>query len=64
MDWNALRETVHNSVRFLDNVIDASEYPLESIGEKVRTNRKIGLGVMGWADLLFRMSIAYDSQKL
>ncbi|XPV76434.1 MAG: vitamin B12-dependent ribonucleotide reductase [Desulfovibrio sp.] len=63
MDWNALRETVHNSVRFLDNVIDASEYPLESIGEKVRTNRKIGLGVMGWADLLFRMSIAYDSQE-
>jgi len=62
VDYESLRETITHAVRFLDNTIDKSLYPIEAINDIVKSNRKIGLGVMGFADLLFHMGIAYDSQ--
>ncbi len=63
IDWKELDRVIQLSVRFLDNVIDASRFPLERIAEKVQQNRKIGLGVMGFADMLFQLGIAYDSEE-
>ena len=62
-DYELLKKTAAIATRFLDSVIDVNHYPLPEISEAVRHTRKIGLGVMGWADLLFQLRIPYDSEQ-
>ncbi|MCW4006796.1 MAG: adenosylcobalamin-dependent ribonucleoside-diphosphate reductase [Candidatus Bathyarchaeota archaeon] len=63
MDWEKLRTTARAAVHFLDNVVDANVYPLKATGEITRANRKIGLGVMGFADMLLMLNVPYDSKE-
>ncbi|MGB2806513.1 MAG: adenosylcobalamin-dependent ribonucleoside-diphosphate reductase [Sedimentisphaerales bacterium] len=63
MDWHELAATVKLAVRFLDNTIDVCDYPVRDSVRLVQANRKIGLGVMGFADCLFLLRIPYDSEQ-
>ena len=63
INWNKLRELVRLGVHFLDNVIDINKYPLREIEKVTKSNRKIGLGVMGLAEMLIKLNVPYDSDK-
>jgi ribonucleoside-diphosphate reductase alpha chain len=63
IDWNKLRYLIYTGVRFLDNTIDANRFPIPEVEKICKGNRKIGLGVMGFADMLIKLGIPYNSKK-
>jgi ribonucleoside-diphosphate reductase alpha chain len=62
-DWDELRLAVHDSIHFLDNVLDMNEYPINKVRDMVRQIRRIGFGIMGFADSLLAMNIGYNTDK-
>jgi ribonucleoside-diphosphate reductase alpha chain len=63
INYERMRETIHDAIRFLDNVIDRNNYPLTEIRQMTMGNRKVGLGVMGFADMLIKLGVPYDSDE-
>ncbi len=63
VDWDKLAGTVTLSIRFLDNVIDVNKFPLKQIEEMTKGTRNVGLGVMGWAEMLYELGVPYDSSE-
>ena len=62
-DWEALRLAIHSSVNFLDDALDMNEYPIDKVRDMVRKIRRIGLGIMGFADALLEMNIGYNTER-
>ena len=63
INWEEMGESIHTAIHFLDNVLDMNEYPVAEIDEMTSKIRRIGLGVMGWADMLVKLGIGYDTQE-
>ena len=63
IDWLEMERVTRLTTRFLDDVIDINPFPLPQVAEKVHANRRIGLGVMGWAEMLFELGMRYDSEE-
>ncbi|MBI3342344.1 adenosylcobalamin-dependent ribonucleoside-diphosphate reductase [Candidatus Curtissbacteria bacterium] len=63
IDWDAMKKVIHTAIHFLDNVLDMNEYPVQEIAEMTILIRRVGLGVMGWADMLVKMGIGYDTKE-
>ncbi|MFH1066235.1 MAG: adenosylcobalamin-dependent ribonucleoside-diphosphate reductase [Nanoarchaeota archaeon] len=63
IEWDELKKAIYTAIHFLDNVIDANKFPLKETEKITKANRKIGLGVMGFAEMLIQLNIAYDSDE-
>jgi ribonucleoside-diphosphate reductase alpha chain len=63
LDWQELRRVVYEAVHFLDNIVEVNDFPVQKIREMVNKTRRIGLGIMGFADMLFKLGVRYDSEQ-